>query len=192
MIGNDQVRFGPEAAGKGPAQQAPRQRPTGTDPHQPQHAPTPDVSTEPRHPRRDSTRWTHPALTGMSPHDWDQLTDALTLSHHAYREAALHVQRGGPSWRKPAGGHPPALTVAEMLLVTVLRARFHLPRPVLAELFGTSTGPIIKAEKEIQPLLDQRKHTIEPTPTTLNTLDELTTHAANNGVTLTPGTKPAR
>ena len=162
------------------------------DPHQPQHAPTPDVSTEPRHPRRDSTRWTHPALTGMSPHDWDQLTDALTLSHHAYREAALHVQRGGPSWRKPAGGHPPALTVPEMLLVTVLRARFHLPRTVLAELFGTSTGPISKAEQQIQPLLDQRKHTINPTGPTFTTLAELTAFAAENGVTLTPGTKPAR
>jgi len=31
MIGNDHVRFGPGAAGKGPVRQAPRQRPTGTD-----------------------------------------------------------------------------------------------------------------------------------------------------------------
>jgi hypothetical protein len=30
MIGNDHVRFGPGATGKGPAQQAPRQWPTGT------------------------------------------------------------------------------------------------------------------------------------------------------------------
>src|SRR5262249_25018915 len=30
-IGNDHVRFGPEAAGEGPDRQAPRQRPTGTE-----------------------------------------------------------------------------------------------------------------------------------------------------------------
>jgi hypothetical protein len=29
MIGNDHVRFGPEAAGKDPTHRAPRQRPTG-------------------------------------------------------------------------------------------------------------------------------------------------------------------
>jgi len=33
MIGNDHVRFGPGATGKGPAQQAPRQWPTGTSGH---------------------------------------------------------------------------------------------------------------------------------------------------------------
>ncbi len=142
--------------------------------------------------RRDSTHWTHPALTGMTPHDWDQLTDALIISHHAYREAALHVQRGGPSWRKPAGGHPPALTVPEMLLVAALRARFNLPRPVLAELFGTSTSTITKAEQQITPLLDQRRHTLEPASTTFTTLAELTNFAHEHGITLTPGTKPAR
>jgi hypothetical protein len=194
MIGNDQVRFGPEVAGKGPAQQAPRQRPTGTDPHQPRPAHAPDLATVPdqRRPRRDSTSWTHPALTGVTPGQWDQLTDALAISHRAYTEAALHVHRGGPSWRKPAGGHPPALTVPEMLLVATLRTRFQLPRRVLAELFATSTNTITKAEKQITPLLDLHKHTIKPAETTYTTLAELTTFAAANGVTLTPGTKPAR
>jgi len=164
------------------------------DPHRPRPAHDPASTTihDPPRPRRDSTSWTHPALTGMSTHDFDQLTAALTISHHAYREAALHVQRGGPSWRKPAGGHPPALNVAEMLLATVLRARFSLPRHVLAELFGTSTATITKAEKQIKQLLDQRKHAVEPAETTFTTLAELTTFAAAHAVTLTPGTKPAR
>jgi DDE family transposase len=164
------------------------------DPHRPRTAAGPDITTvhNARRPRRDSTSWTHPALTGMSRHDWGQLADALTISHRAYREAALHVQRGGPSWRKPAGGHPPALTVSEMLLVATLRARFQLSRRILAELFGTSTGTLTKAEQQITPLLDQRKHTIEPAETTFTTLVELTTFAAAHGVTLTPGTKPAR
>lgn len=162
------------------------------DPRRPRPAQDPATVPDQRHPRRDSTRWTHPALTGITPDQWDQLTDALTISYRAYNEAALHVHRGGPSWRKPAGGHPPALTVPEMLLVATLRTRFQLPRHVLAELFGTSTNTITKAEKQITPLLDLRKHTIEPAETTYTTLAELTAFAAANGVTLTPGTKPAR
>jgi hypothetical protein len=157
----------------------------------PHSAPT---ATTPAHrpPRRDSTTWTAPALTGMTPDDWDQLTTALTLPYTAYREAQLHVQRGGPSWRKPAGGHPPALTVEEKLLVTVLRARFRTPQHVLGALFGVNPATIATAQRQITPLLDQRKHHVEPADTTLTTLDQLTTFAASNGITLTPGTKPPR
>jgi hypothetical protein len=77
-----------------------------------------------------------------------------------------------------------------MLLVATLRTRFHLPRGVLAELFGTSTGTLTKAEQQITPLLDQRKHTIEPAETTFTTLAELTAFAATNGVTLTQASNP--
>jgi hypothetical protein len=83
-----------------------------------------------------------------------------------------------------------------MLLVATLRTRFHLPRGVLAELFGTSTGTLTKAEQQITPLLDQRKHTIEPAETTFTTLAELTAFAAfaafaaANGVTLTQASNP--
>jgi hypothetical protein len=159
------------------------------DPHRPAPAPAPAPA---RPARRDSTSWAHPALTGMTRHDWDQLTAALVIPYTAYREAELHVRRGGPSWRKPAGGHPPALTLPEMILATVLRARFHLPRHVLADLFGTTDDTIAKAERQTHPLLDQHKHTIEPAETTFRTLAELTAYAAAHGVTLTPGTKPAR
>jgi hypothetical protein len=127
----------------------------------------------------------------MSTPDWNTLTDQLILPHTAYREAELHVRRGGPCWRKPAGGHPPALTLHEMLLVTALRARFRISRRVLADLFGVVDGTIAKAERQIQPLLDQRKHTITPTATRFQTLAELTTYAIGHGVTLTPKIKPA-
>ena len=33
-----------------------------------------------------------------------------------------------PCWRKPAGGHPPALTLPDMLLITILRARYRMLR----------------------------------------------------------------
>jgi hypothetical protein len=128
----------------------------------------------------------------MTRHDWDRLTAALVIPYTAYRDAELHVRRGGPGWRKPAGGHPPALTLSEMILATVLRARFHLPRHVLADLFGTTDNTIAKAERQTHPLLDQHRHTIEPAETTFRTLAELTAYAAAHGVTLTPGTKPAR
>lgn len=62
---------------------------------------------------------------------------------------------GGPLTRKPAVRHPPALTLAEQVLVTVLRQRFSTPQHVLAELFGVVTGTIAKVERQARPLLDQ-------------------------------------
>jgi transposase len=155
--------------------------------------PRPTAATTPaaRPARRDSAGWAHPALTAISPDDWTQLTAALAIPYQAHREAGLHIRRGGPARRKPAGGHPPALTLAEMILATVLRERFHLPLRVLAELFGVAIGTIAKAEHQIRPLLDQRQHVIEPAGTTFSTLTELTTFAAAHGITLTPGIKAA-
>ena len=162
------------------------------DPHQPPpatpSAPVPPTPTA----RRDSGGWAAPALTGMSTQDFNTLVEQLTVPYTAYREAELHVRRGGPSWRKPAGGNPPALTLPEMLLITVLRARFRMPRRVLAELFGVVDNTIAKAERQIKPILDQRKHTTTPTGTRFRTLAELTHYAATHGITLTPGTKAAR
>jgi hypothetical protein len=164
------------------------------DPHQPPPAtpalPTHRPARSSRRARRDSSTWAHPALTGMSPHDFDQLTTALAIPYTAHREAELHIRRGGPPTRKPAGGHPPALTLPEMLLATILRARFGLPRRVLAELFGVVNDTIATAERRTQPLLDP--HHLEPAGVSLRTLTELTTYAAEHGLTLTPGTRPTR
>ncbi len=107
----------------------------------------------PKPARRDSTSWAHPALTGIPAAEWARLTAALAVPYQAHREARLHIARGGPARRKPAGGYPPALTVDEMILATVLRARFRLPQSVLAELFGVVTGTIANAEAQIRPLL---------------------------------------
>jgi hypothetical protein len=57
-----------------------------------------------------------------------------------------NIARDGPPTRKPADCHPPALSLAEQVLVTVLRQRFQLPQRVLATLFGVVTGTIAKAE----------------------------------------------
>jgi len=159
------------------------------EPPRPPGSPAPPAA---RPARRDSASWAHPALTGMSPGDWTQLTSALVIPYQAHREAGLHIARGGPASRKPAGGYPAALTLPEMILATILRARFRLPQRVLAELFGVVTGTIAKAERQIRPLLDQRPHVIQPAGTQIKTLAELTTLAAAHGVTLIPGTKAAR
>jgi Rhodopirellula transposase DDE domain len=145
-----------------------------------------------RPPRRDSAGWAHPALTGMSCADWTQLTTALAIPYQAHREAGLHIARGGPASRKPAGGYPAALTLPEMILATILRARFRLPQRVLAELFGVVTGTIAKAERQIRPLLDQRRHVIQPAGMQVKTLAELTEFAAAHDIMLIPGTKAAR
>lgn len=116
---------------------------------------------------------------------------ALATPYQAQREAALYIARGGPPTRKPAVRLPPALTLAEQVLITMLRQRFRLPRPELAELFGVVTGTIAKAERQARPLLEQHGHQIKPAPAPIKTLAELTAYASAHGVELTPKTKPA-
>ena len=159
------------------------------EPPRPPGSPAPPAA---RPARRDSAGWAHPALTGMPHADWTQLTSALVIPYQAHREAGLHIARGGPASRKPAGGYPAALALPEMILATILRARFRLPLRVAAELFGVAIGTIAKAERQIRPLLDQRRHVIQPAGTHIKTLAELTDLATAHGVTLIPGTKAAR
>jgi hypothetical protein len=143
-----------------------------------------------REPER--TNWAHPVLTGLDPSDWNQLITALAIPYQAQHDAELYIRRGGPPTRKTAGGHPPALTLAEKTLATVLRQRFQLPVRVLATLFGTAIGTICTAEHQIQPLLTQAGHHIKPTQTRISTLAQLTAYASAHGISLTPKAKPAR
>jgi len=79
-------------------------------------------------------------------------------------DAGLYIARGGPPTYKPAGGHPPALTLAEQALLSVLRQRFRTPQHVLAELFGVVTGTIATAERKVKPLLSQGAHASSEPP----------------------------
>jgi transposase len=152
-------------------------------------APAPQPPPPAREPERPD--WAHPALTGLDASNWDQMISALTVPYQAQRDAELYIRRGGPPARKPAGGHPPALTLAEQALVTVLRRRFRTPQKVLAELFGVVTGTIAKAERQARPLLEQYGPQIKPARKPIKTLAELTAYAAAHGVDLTPKAKPA-
>jgi len=153
-------------------------------------APAPPPPPPAREPERPD--WAHPALTGLDASDWNQMLSALAIPYQAQRDADLYIRRGGPPTRKPADRHPPALTLAEQALVTVLRQRFGTPQHVLAELYGVVTGTIAKAERQIRPLLAQAGYVIEPAGTRLGTLAELTAYASPHGLELTPKTKPAR
>ena len=159
-------------------------------PEPPAPPPAPAAGAPPG--RGERPGWAHPALTGMTAGRWDQLTAALAIPYQAQREAALHIARGGPASRRPAGGHPAALTLAEKTLVTIMRQRLGVPQPVLAGLFGVSANTIGTAERQIKPLLARAGHTIEPATAQLTTLADLTAYATSQGITLTPKTKPAR
>jgi transposase len=142
--------------------------------------------------RGERPGWAHPAPTGMTASDWGQLTAALAVPYLAQLEAGRHIARGGPATRRRAGGHPAAMTLAEKTLVTIMRQRLGVPRPVMADLFGVSANTIATAERQIKPLLERAGHTPTPAATQCTTLAELTAYAASHGITLTPKTKPAR
>jgi hypothetical protein len=152
-------------------------------------APAPPPPPPAREPERPD--WAHPALTGLDASDWNQMISALAVPYQAQRDAGLYIRRGGPPARRPAGGHPPALTLAEQALITVLRQRFRTPQHVLAELFGVVTGTIAKAERQARPLLEQYGPQIKPARKPIKTLAELAAHASAHGVELTPKPKPA-
>jgi hypothetical protein len=106
--------------------------------------------------------------------------------NQAQREAALYIARGGPPTRKPPTRRLPALTIAEQVLIIILRQRFGPPRPELAERFGVVTGTIAKAQRQARPLPEQHGHQIKPAPAPIKTLAELTAYASAHGVELTP------
>jgi Rhodopirellula transposase DDE domain len=153
-------------------------------------APLPPARPPAREPERPD--WAHPALTGPDASDGTQMISGLAVPYQAQHDAELYIRRGGPPARKPADRHPPALTLAEQALITVLRQRFRTPQHVPAGLFGAVTGTIAKAERQIRPLLTQAGYDIEPTRTRLATLAEPTAYASSHGIELTPKAKPAR
>jgi hypothetical protein len=157
---------------------------------QPPAPPPPSPPRSPRGPERSD--WAHPALTGLTTTEWDQLIHTLTITHQAQRHTRLYLRRGGQPTRRPAGGHPSALSIAEKTLVTVLRLRFRPPKPVLAELFGVVPSTITSAEHQIWPLLTQAGYYIEPAGPRFTTLADLTGYAKAHGLNLTPKPKPAR
>ena len=134
---------------------------------------------------------THPALTGMSRADLDNLATALALPWQAAQEARLYQQRGGPRRRPATSGPRPAFDLTGQLAVTLIHQHLHLPQHVLGWLTGTYPDKIRKAIRTITPLLAQ--HPIQTTPASihLRTPDDLIRYATTAGITLPPKIKPA-
>jgi hypothetical protein len=115
-----------------------------------------------------TSAWAHPALTGLDPAQWDQLT------------AALHARAGEPP--------PIHLSLADQALITVLRLRFRLTTAALASLYNVSASTIKTAQDHAWPLLVQAGYPTEPAGPRFKTLPELTGYAREHGITLTPKT----
>jgi hypothetical protein len=134
----------------------------------------------------------HPALTGLPACQWDALIATLMTLHDQQREASLDKRRGHrPRLTAPGTGRRPVLTLAGRLLATVLHQRLALPQVAVAALFGVRPETVNRRIREIRQLLDQARHTIQPEPHQLASLDDLYRLAAAKGIAIRPEIKTA-
>jgi hypothetical protein len=134
----------------------------------------------------------HPALTGLPACQWDALIATLMTLHDQQREASLDKRRGHrPRLTAPGTGRRPVLTLADRLLATVLHQRLALPQVAVAALFGVRPETVNRRIREIRQLLDQARHTIQPEPHQLASLDDLYRLAAAKGIAIRPEIKTA-
>jgi transposase len=129
----------------------------------------------------------HPALTGLSPQEWDTLTATVMTLHRQQRETSLGKRRGHrPRLKKPGAGRRPVLTLADRLLATILHHRYALPCAAAAALFTVTPATISLRIRETSQLLDYAGHTIQPSTRRLTTLDDLRNLAATEGIAIPP------
>jgi hypothetical protein len=110
----------------------------------------------------DPVMLSHPALTGMSRQQLDDLIAALAGPQEAQREQARHQRRGTERRRAAGAGPRPRLTNADRVLVTVLYLRKLCTQAVLGELFGMDRSRITEAIRATRPLLEEHGHAITP------------------------------
>ncbi|HEV7450201.1 MAG TPA: ISAzo13 family transposase [Pseudonocardiaceae bacterium] len=158
-------------------------------PHPTPPPPPPEPpATQPAHP--DLTHLHHPELTGIPTTEWQRLLDRLTVPQQAQREAHLHNKRGRTRKRTGAGQHSP-ITLADRLLITVLRQRFDMPAEVIADLHGLHYTSIYNYIREMRHLLTQIRYTIPLTDIRLRTLTDLADHATSLDLDTTTKIEPA-
>ena len=110
----------------------------------------------------DRATLSHPALTGMSRQQLDDLIAELAGPQEAQREQTRH-QRRGTERRRAAGAGPRAkLTNADRILATVLYLRKLCTQAVLGQLFAVDRSRVTEAIREIRPLLEEHGHAITP------------------------------
>ena len=103
-----------------------------------------------------------PELTGLAPADLDELIAQLAALRQARREQRARAHPASDARHKPRSGRPPVFPFPDRVVATVLHLRLALPDDILAHLLGTSRTTMRRALAEIQDLLDQHGHHIEP------------------------------
>ena len=104
----------------------------------------------------------HPALTGMSRQQLDELIAELAGPQEAQREQTRRRRRGTERRRAAGAGPRARLTDADRVLATVLYLRKLCTQAVLGELFAVDRSRITEAVRETRPLLEERGHAITP------------------------------
>jgi hypothetical protein len=106
-----------------------------------------------------------PELTGLAAAELDELISQLAIVRQAQREQRAHGHPASGAGHKPRTGRPPAFAFPDRVVATVLHLRLSLPEETLAHLLGTSRTTIRRTLTEVQNLLDQHGHVIEPVTT---------------------------
>lgn len=134
----------------------------------------------------------HPALTGLPAPDWETLLANLLTLHEQQRETSLHQRRGHrPRQAAPGTGRRPVLTLADRLLAATLHHRHGLPQVAIATLFTVRPETINRRLRELQQLLQQAGHTIQPSPHQTATIHDLYAYAAASGIATPSNIKTA-
>src|SRR6266508_442186 len=117
--------------------------------------PAEDNDDVPETPRRSPSRhWLRdPALTGLTPTQWDELIEKLSVARHAQREAHLHTRRGGTRHAAAGTGRKAVLTLDDRAAITVLYQRFSPSQRTLAHLFGVTQQTIYNVIRQTRTLL---------------------------------------
>jgi transposase len=127
----------------------------------------------------------HPALTGISRPDLQQLTERLAPQQTAQAERLSYQRRGGPRQSGTRSGvFHQKISNRERVLLAVLYQRRLCTMDVLADLLEVCRSSIGNAIRETRPLLEQAGHTSTPAPIHYRTAAELL-------ASVTPSTAPA-
>ena len=132
-------------------------------------------------PQIDRAWLTHPAVTGLKPAAFEELTTRITALHDIQREAILQRRRG--KQRKAAPNRRPrpgSLTVAERIATTLIKNRFELPTKDIAVLLDIAASSVVRIIAETQPLLTQLDPRTQPA--TATTATEFNAYLTANGV----------
>jgi Rhodopirellula transposase DDE domain len=166
-------------------------RPGQPAPQPPAAAPPPPAAA-PRPGPRDPSRLLHPAITGITPAQCQDLLTRLTAARRAQREALLHARRGGPRTRAPVPARRATLTPQARLLAATLASRFTMPAYAIAPLLGASVTTTATAIRETRQLLAAAPSALRPPPgPPLRSLADLARHAATTSPELARDIEPA-